>query len=564
MRVGLRWKLMVLLLGAITLFSLVVAVYSDKTMYDNVIKAAQEKLRGDLALGAAYLDQLYPGPWEIRDGKLYKGGTLMNGNFEVVDKIGALTGDTVTIFQGDTRVATNVLRDGKRAVGTKVDPAVAEAVLKRGEMYLGKANVAGVWNQTAYQPIRDSSGRIIGIWYVGVPHTKYYNMALSYAKHMALFGLGGILLVVLISWFFAGYICRPVEVLRTAMKRAEEGDLTVRTNLEPLDEIGELGQQFDLMMETRERIIKEIINTSGELFGSAEELKQRTDDSVRLTEQITAAIEQVATGADEQARSVEKATGQIKEMLRQVNQVDEHSMTVLSAMDQVNTATSNGNKSIELAVEQMQAISDAVDRSAAMVRTLGVRSQEIGQIVTVITEIADQTNLLALNAAIEAARAGEQGRGFAVVAEEVRKLAEQSAKAAEQISALIREIQAETEKTVQAMEKDTEEVRNGISVVLRAGSAFYEIRDSIDNVTARIKEVVQATRQMAGEADQTSAAIENIASIAQEAAASAEEVAAATGEQTGHMQRLASSVNALREIANRLKELTEGFRVSSG
>ncbi|MGB9791975.1 MAG: methyl-accepting chemotaxis protein [Thermacetogeniaceae bacterium] len=563
MRVRLRWKLMILLLGAIIVFSLVVAVYSDKTMYDNVIKAAQEKLKGDLALGAAYLDRVYPGPWEIRDGKLYKGDTLMNGNFEIVDKIGSLTGDTVTIFQGDTRVATNVLKDGKRAVGTKVDPAVAEVVLRRGEVYLGKANVAGVWNQTAYQPIRDSKGRIIGIWYVGVPNTKYYNMALSYAKSMAVFGFGGIVLIVLISWFFAGYICRPVEALRMAMQRAGEGDLTVRTNFKPCDEIGELGQQFDLMMETRESIIKKIIDTSRELFNSAERLRQGAEESVKVTEQIAATIEQVATGADNQARSVEKATEQIAEMLRQVHQVDEHSKTVLSAAEQASASIGNGNKAITLAVEQMQTISEAVNRSAEMVRTLGTRSQEIGQIVTVITDIADQTNLLALNAAIEAARAGEQGRGFAVVAEEVRKLAEQSAKAAEQISALIGEIQAETDRTVQAMERGTEEVQNGINVVQRAGNAFNEISESIDNVTFRIKEVALATRSMAAEADQTSSAIENIASIAQETAASAEEVAAATEEQTAHMQALASSVNALRDIANHLKELTEGFKVSA-
>lgn len=561
-RIRLRWKLMILLLGAIILFSLVVAVYSDKTMYDNVIRAAQEKLKGDLALGAAYLDQRYPGPWEIRDGKLYKGGILINGNFDVVDEIGSLTGDTVTIFQGDTRVATNVLKDGKRAVGTKVDPAVAEVVLKRGEIYLGKADVAGTPSQTAYRPIKDSEGKTIGIWYVGVPNTKYYDMVYSYAKYMAVFGMGGILLIVLISWFFAGYICRPVEVLKAAMQRAGEGDLTVRTNFEPRDEIGELGQQFDQMMETRDRIIKKIIDTSRELFSSAEQLSQGTEGSVKVTEQIAATIEQVATGADNQARSVENASGQIGEMIRQVRQVDENSRTVLSAAEQANAATGKGSESIMLAVEQMQTINEAVNGSAETVKNLGVRSQEIGQIVTMITEIAEQTNLLALNAAIEAARAGEQGRGFAVVAEEVRKLAEQSAKAAEQISALIKEIQSETEKAVQAMEKGTEEVHHGIHVVQKAGDAFNEIRDSIENVTTRIKEVALATRNMAAGADQASAAVENIASIAQETAASAEEVAAATEEQTANMQELAAAVNALRDIADHLKGLTEGFKVS--
>lgn len=562
MKVGLRWKLMILLVGAILLFSVVVGIYSDKTMYDNVIKAAQEKLKGDLALGAAYLDQRYPGPWEIRNGKLYKGSTLMNGNFDAVDKIGSLTGDTVTIFQGDTRVATNVLKDGKRAIGTKVAPNVAEVVLKKGATYIGKANVAGTWNQTAYQPIRDSEGRIIGIWYVGVPNTVYDNMALSYAKYMAVFGLAGILLIILISWIFAGYICRPIRVLGAAMQKAGEGDLTVRTNFEPRDEIGLLGQQFDRMMEMREQTIKKIIDTSRELFNSAEQLSRGTEEAVKVTEQIAATIEQVATGADNQAKSIDEASNQIGEMIKQVRQVDHNSRTVLSASEQASAATNEGSKAIMLAVEQMQTIDKAVSLSAETVKSLGKRSQEIGQIVTVITGIADQTNLLALNAAIEAARAGEQGRGFAVVAEEVRKLAEQSAEAAEQISVLIKEIQAETDKAVQAMEKGTEEVHHGIDVVQKAGTAFNDIRNSIVNVGERIKEVDLATRSMAQGSDQASAAVENIASIAQETAASAEEVAAATEEQTANMQELAASASALQEIANQLKELTERFKVS--
>ncbi len=266
MKVGLRWKLIILLMGAIILFAAVVGIYSDRAMYDNVIKAAQEKLKGDLALGAAYLDQRYPGHWEIRDGKLYKGGTLMNGNFDAVDKIGSLTGDKVTIFQGDTRVATNVLKDGKRAVGTKVAPEVAESVLEKGTTYIGKANVAGVLYQTAYLPIRDSEGKVIGIWYVGVPNAVCANMSISYAKSMTLFSLAGILLIVLISWFFAGYICRPIQVLGAAMQQVGEGNLTVHTNFEPRDEIGLLGQQFDHSIEIFNQTIKKIIDASRELF----------------------------------------------------------------------------------------------------------------------------------------------------------------------------------------------------------------------------------------------------------------------------------------------------------
>ncbi|HAA90336.1 MAG: Methyl-accepting chemotaxis protein TlpC [Thermoanaerobacterales bacterium 50_218] len=562
LRLNLRWKLTALLLVVIILMFTGVGVYAVRVMHSEVIEAAQEKLKSDLELGWAYLDLRYPGPWEIRDGKLYKGETLMNGNFEVVDTIGKITGDTVTIFQGNTRVATNVMKDGKRAVGTKVSPEVEKAVLKEGRLFIGKANVVGTWNQTAYKPIRDSSGKIIGIWYVGVPNTIYDQMAADFATKIVLFALGGIVLGIIVSWFFASYVCKPIQKLGAAMEQAQEGDFTVRTNFQPHDELGVLGQQFDKMLELLSDLIRKVVAQAKELLAAAQQLSQGADEAAKVTNQIATTIEQVASGTDNQVKNIEETTNRINDVTQKIKQVAANAETVASAADQAGGAAESGKTAIEKAISQMNTISETVNLSAATVKTLGERSQEIGQIVAVITGIADQTNLLALNAAIEAARAGEQGRGFAVVAEEVRKLAEQSAEAAKQISGLIREIQEETEKAVQEMEAGTEEVKNGIAVVQEAGTAFNRITSEVENVVKQIKEAAFAVQEIAAAADQAAAAVENIASIAQETAASAEEVAAATEEQNATMEELAASASTLHEIATQLQELTARFKLS--
>jgi methyl-accepting chemotaxis protein len=131
---------------------------------------ALEKAKSDLMTGMAILDAKFPGEWSVRDGFLYKGDVRMNDNHELVDWIGELTGgDTVTLFLGDTRVATNVTADGRRAVGTKASKAVAERVLGKGEPYYGAAEVLGNTYQAAYMPIRDAGGAVIGMWYVGAP-----------------------------------------------------------------------------------------------------------------------------------------------------------------------------------------------------------------------------------------------------------------------------------------------------------------------------------------------------------------------------------------------------------
>lgn len=531
-----------------------------RSMYSKVTGASHEKLKGDLALGYAYLDLLYPGSWEIQGGKLYKGENRINDNHVVVDRIGKLTGNTVTIFQGNTRVATNVSKNGERAVGTTVSPEVEKVVLKEGKPYIGKADVVGMLNHAAYQPLRDGEGKVIGIWYVGVPDAPYRALAIDFALKLGLFVIIGLLGMVLISWFFAGYICRPLQKLAGVMEQAQCGDFTGRAAIETQDEIGELGESVNQMLELLGQLLREVVVATKDVFTSTEQLSSGTGEAVKVTEQIAAAIEQVASGTDNQAKSVEDTSRRLTGMLARVQDVNKHVAAVAGASEQAGQATDDGNRAIVQTVEQMQAISDAVSVSTETVRSLGERSQEIGEIVTVITGIADQTNLLALNAAIEAARAGDQGRGFAVVAEEVRKLAEQSAAAADKIALLIKEIQDETVKAVDAMENGTVEVQQGIKVVQQAGHSFEEIGGAIDNVAVRASDVAAEMQKMNVAANEAAEAVENIASIAQETAASSEEVAAGTEEQNASMQQLAAAAAHLHEIAAQLEEHTGRFR----
>jgi len=560
MKVRLRWKLTILFLGALFIFLIAIGIYSYYTVYGKTIWAAQEKLQGDMKLGGAYLDRCYPGAWEIREGKLFKGETLINGNYEAVDAIGNSTRNTVTIFQGNTRVATNVMKDGKRAVGTKVSPDVAETVLEKGKTYAGAADVVGNRNQAVYEPIKNSSGKIIGIWYVGVPDQPYREVALDFAMKLGLCGLLGIVCVAAVSWIFTSYICNPVHVLAGVAGKAQSGDLTVRADIRTRDEMAELGERFNEMLAMLGQMVSQVAVTAKEVNSAAEQLSQGTEESVKVTEQIAAAIEQVAAGTDNQAKSVEETSHEISKMSSDVRQVDEHVAGVAEASEQAKQAALDGTRAIEKTVEQMQAIDKAVSASADTVKTLGERSSEIGQIVTVITGIAEQTNLLALNAAIEAARAGEQGRGFAVVAEEVRKLAEQSGEAAEKISVLIKEIQGQTKNAVSAMADGTVEVQQGLVVVRQAGNSFNEIRDAIGNVARRAGEVAAKAHTMTSAVNRAASAVENISSIAQESAAGSQEVAAGTEQQTANMEELAASAAALKEIAGRLQELTNCFK----
>ncbi|MDI6907242.1 MAG: cache domain-containing protein, partial [Thermoanaerobacterales bacterium] len=167
--------------------SLGIALYLTR---GHMFETSQESLKKDLALSYALIDQQYPGPWAVKDGKLYKGDTVMNENFAVVDNVTSLTGDAVTVFQDDTRVATTVKDEkGNRKVGTKAAPQVVETVLKKGESYLGEADVAGVPHLTAYMPLKDEAGRVIGMWFVGLSLDRVQAAVTSVTWQMSLAGL---------------------------------------------------------------------------------------------------------------------------------------------------------------------------------------------------------------------------------------------------------------------------------------------------------------------------------------------------------------------------------------
>jgi methyl-accepting chemotaxis protein len=197
----------------------------------------------------------------------------------------------------------------------------------------------------------------------------------------------------------------------------------------------------------------------------------------------------------------------------------------------------------------MKAITQSVEVAADQVRGLGARSEQIGEIVGVINEIAEQTNLLALNAAIEAARAGEQGRGFAVVADEVRKLAERTRKATKEIAGMIGHVQVETRQAVQAMESGLSNVHQGVVSTTEAGEA-------LNRIIEMARQVGEMTTQIAAAASQQSAATEQISQ-------SLEQIARITGESATGSQQSARACQDLTDLALDMQNLVGEFRAAA-
>lgn len=301
---SIKQQLLFLVIGPLILLSVLGSIITGIYMKDRALLATDTKAKSDLAAGEEIIDLMYPGPWEVRDGILYKGGVKITNNFAPVDKIAALTGDTVTIFLGDTRVSTTVMNNGRRAIGSRVSEAVATKVLKHGQEFYGPANVVGEWYETAYKPIRDANGKIIGIFYVGISK-KLYNQLIRDSQIVLAAMTAGITLIVAVgAWFFAQrVIISPLQQITMGTKEMAKGHLAAKVEVNSNNEIGELARAYNQMLEGMQQFALHISKAAGKTDNA-----ELPAAGLKVTAPVVAAAEVVAGREEELPKGLNEAT----------------------------------------------------------------------------------------------------------------------------------------------------------------------------------------------------------------------------------------------------------------
>ena len=329
---------------------------------------------------------------------------------------------------------------------------------------------------------------------------------------------------------------RPMKEITARMKDVAdgEGDLTLRMRARHTDELGVLGKWFNLFMERMNSTILEV--------------NQASLDVAAASTEIAAASEQMAQGMGEQTNQINQISAAIEEMSASVSEVASKSSEAARSAEESGQLAGRGGEVVGQTVKGMTAINEAVASGAESVTELGKRSEQIGEIVSVITDIADQTNLLALNAAIEAARAGEHGRGFAVVADEVRKLADRTTKATDEIISSIRAIREDTEQAITRMNSGTEQVNQGVSYANEAGQSLGQIVRSAQSVAALINSIAAATEEQS--------------SVANEISLNTESITRTIAETNSGAEQAALAANELSQKAEQLRVLVGGFKTT--
>jgi methyl-accepting chemotaxis protein len=312
-------------------------------------------------------------------------------------------------------------------------------------------------------------------------------------------------------------VVKPVTASTELARKIAQNNLSVEDiKVVSGDEVGQAVIALNSMKNNLHSMVENIAATAERIASAGHELASTS------SQQSTAANTQTD-------RTMQVATA-MQEMSSTVNQVSESARQAAEAAEKATETAHAGEKVVEQSASNMRSIAASVSATAAKIRELGKSSNQIGEIVAVIEDIADQTNLLALNAAIEAARAGDQGRGFAVVADEVRKLAERTTTATKEIAACIRTIQTETKTVVQAIEAGTAQVEEGVKKTERTGESLQEIIRTNDCVRDMINQIAATTAEQSSTSAEVSKNVGEIARLAEESSNGALESAKACDE----------------------------------
>ncbi|MBY0083588.1 methyl-accepting chemotaxis protein [Brevibacillus brevis] len=377
------------------------------------------------------------------------------------------------------------------------------------------------------------------------------------------FNAVGILVAIVVGGFLIRSIVAPLHRVNKQLHDIAEGkgDLTQELTVSSKDEIGQLAGSFNRMLANLRELISQVRGHAQQVAAAAEQLTASSKQTSQATEQIAITIQEMTEGTDRQSQNVEESQQEVEEISAGIEKIAARAQSVSAAAASTSELATEGDRTIQQSVSQMNGIGETMENLTALVGGLGKRSEQIGQIVEVITQISGQTNLLALNAAIEAARAGEHGKGFAVVADEVRKLAEQASASAQEISQLVASIQMETNEAVLTMEKGSQEVADGMGGVARAGEAFSQIRDAVVGVTNEIQEVSTAAHTLTESTGKVGQSMQMIATVAQSAVSLSVGVSSATEEQLASMEEIYSSAASLAGLADDLEKLIGHFKV---
>ena len=511
-----------------------------------------------------YLNLKYEGDWSLVDGKLYKGETCLNDNYEVVDELKEKTGHSITIFAGDTRVTTNVEENGQRIVGTKASSKIVETVLHKGEVFKGITTVAKEELETVYMPIKDANNETIGMFFIGTTRVTMTQEELF--QTLMIINVLCLCCIGIIVWTSI-YLNRILKTIKSNVQQLDnmsQKDFTTKIDkklLKRKDEFGLISSAAATMQKIVGNTVTQIRQSSDDMNLSIVESSYATESLSESMVTISALTQDLASNFEETAASTEEinaAVYEVQEAVRtvakkvkdseiQAKQSEEKSLEVK------NSAKKSMDETIAMIQDNREMVISAIEQSKSI--------EKISKLSDTILDIASETNLLSLNATIEAARAGENGRSFAIVANQIKRLSESSQNAVTEIQLVVKEVTESVEHlattTKQILDFIDRKVTPDYEILESTGEEYYQ---STMYFTQVLSDISQTSDRLLNHVNAITSSISEVTKATTANSAGVTELATSLEEIDQAADSLAQVMKHTKLISDQLEELSETFK----